>query len=300
MLNPAAPRGNRDGDSRGDARVKTMSETRHSSVLDRAELIEIAGADAPAFSHAQFSSDVAGLATGSWQWSAWLTAQGRVRSVFALLRVADDRFLLWLPLGGARAMRDALARYVLRAKVRIDAHDDVSLRDFTGAAAPAPSAIVERDGGHAFAMPGERIAWLGPSRDTPNDAHALDAWRRADIAAGLPWIAAATQDAFVPQALDLERIDAIRFDKGCFPGQEIAARLHFRGGVKQRLRRTVLHGAGDVEPGLRIDASGSAAGIVLYGARSGEESFDALAVINETTSADAHLASSNGHRVELL
>src|SRR5690349_15145114 len=100
-----------------------MSDTSRSAPvarvpLDRAELIEIAGADAIAFAHAQFSSDVAALAAGAWQWSAWLSAEGRTRAVFAVLRVADDRLLVWLPLGGARAIADALARYVLRAKVR--------------------------------------------------------------------------------------------------------------------------------------------------------------------------------------
>ena len=96
--------------------------------LDRAELIEISGADALAFAHAQFGSDVASLPVLFWQWSAWLTAQGRVRSVFALLRVADDRLLLWLPLGGAAgdsAMRSR--RFVMRAKVRISLREGWAL-----------------------------------------------------------------------------------------------------------------------------------------------------------------------------
>ncbi|HEX5123700.1 MAG TPA: folate-binding protein [Rhodanobacteraceae bacterium] len=276
-----------------------MSVTSQSVALDRAELIEIAGVDAIAFAHAQFSSDVAGLAAGAWQWSAWLTAQGRVHGVFALLRVEGDRLLLWLPLGGARAMRDALARYVLRAKARLDVHDDWALHAPGNAALPAPSTIVECDGGYSIELPGSRVAWLGDSHPTEYDRDALNLWRRTDVAAGLPWIAPATRDEFVPQALDLGQLDAIRFDKGCFPGQEIAARLHFRGGVKQRLRRVILRGEGEVVPGVRIEASGSVAGVVLYGARSGPETFYSLAVVNDAAPRDAHLASSNGHRIEL-
>ena len=109
----------------------------------------------------------------------------------------------------------------------------------------------------------------------------------------------ATQDEFVPQALDLERLDAIRFDKGCFPGQEIAARLHFRGGAKQRLRRVTLRGAGEVAPGLRIEASGGSAGIVLYGAPSREETFEALAVIGDAATGDTTLTTAHGHVVHL-
>jgi len=280
-----------------------MSDTSHSPsessrrMLARAELIEIAGADASAFAHAQFSSDVAGLATGAWQWSAWLTAQGRVHAVFALLRIAPDRLLLWLPLGGARVMRDALARYVLRAKVRLDVQADWALCE--GGAMPSCRAVEEVDGGFAFALEGSRVAWLGASTDATADPRAIGAWRLADVAAGLPWIAPATQDEFVPQALDLERIDAIRFDKGCFPGQEIAARLHFRGGVKQRLRRATLRGAGEVSAGLRIESSGSLAGVVLYGALSKPQTFHALAVVKDVMSDSASLVSANGHDVEL-
>ena len=273
------------------------SHTGGRAPLDRAELIEIAGADAIAFAHAQFSSDVAALAAGTWQWSAWLTAQGRVHAVFALLRVEADRLLLWLPLGGAPAMRDALARYVLRAKVRLEVHADWAL--CRGGARPAGRNVVAADGGFAFAPDESRVAWLGPMPDAMPDRRAIDAWRLADITAGLPWIAPATRDAFVPQALDLERLDAIRFDKGCFPGQEIAARLHFRGGVKQRLRRVTLRGAGDVSAGLRIETSRDLAGVVLYGAPSGPETFAALAVINDAASDSAMLVTANEHTVEL-
>jgi tRNA-modifying protein YgfZ len=272
--------------------------------LDRAELIEIAGADAIAFAHAQFSSDVTRLAEGDWQWSAWLSAQGRVRCVFALLRVGDDRLLLWLPLGGARAIRDALARYVLRAKVQIHFLGEWSLWRVDGDATAAmpPHRVVDLEGGYALAQPGSvpRVAWLAPSPVIEPDPHALDVWRRADVAAGLPWLALPTQDAFVPQALDLERIDAIRFDKGCFPGQEIAARLHFRGGAKQHLHRAALRGDADIAPGLRIDVDGASAGIVLYGARVSVDTHEALIVLADASLDSARLVSSDRHAVSLL
>ena len=74
------------------------------------QIIELAGNDALAFAQAQFSSDATALADGTWQWSAWLSAQGRVRAFFALLRIADDRLLLILRGGSASRLRDALAR----------------------------------------------------------------------------------------------------------------------------------------------------------------------------------------------
>ena len=83
------------------------------------QIVELTGADAIAFAQAQFSSDLATLGNGQWQWSAWLSAQGRVRAFFHLLRLRDDRLLLWLRGGSAQALRDLLARFVFRAKLRI-------------------------------------------------------------------------------------------------------------------------------------------------------------------------------------
>ena len=70
-----------------------------------------------------------------------------------------------------------------------------------------------------------------------------DSWRRLDIAAGQPQVYAATSEEFVAQMLNLDVLDAIAFDKGCYTGQEVIARAHYRGRVKRRLQRFVSRGA---------------------------------------------------------
>jgi len=86
-------------------------------------VLEITGADAVSFAHAQFSSDVRGLATGAWQWSTWLSPQGRVRALFHLLRAGEESLRLLIRGGDAETLRIELARYVLRAKVALRASD---------------------------------------------------------------------------------------------------------------------------------------------------------------------------------
>jgi len=63
------------------------------------------------------------------------------------------------------------------------------------------------------------------------------AWLRLAIAAGEPQVYAATSEEFVAQMLNLDAIGAIAFDKGCYTGQEVIARAHYRGRVKRRLQR---------------------------------------------------------------
>jgi hypothetical protein len=197
----------------------------------------------------------------------------------------------------------ALARFVLRAKVQLAVCQKCALGQLEGPITHLAEdcRVVEHAGGYAFAQPGPvaRTAWVGPASDTTIDTSARDAWRLADIAAGLPWLDVATQDEFVPQSLGLERLDAVRFDKGCYPGQEIAARLHFRGGNKHRLHRIVLAGDGDAPPGLGIRSASGKAGAVLYSAPISAQRRDALAVLADASLDALPLQSEHGHAVEV-
>jgi folate-binding protein YgfZ len=71
----------------------------------------------------------------------------------------------------------------------------------------------------------------------------LRAWQRLQIAAGLPQVYTATSEEFVAQMLNLDVLGAIAFDKGCYTGQEVIARAHYRGRVKRRMQRFVTRAA---------------------------------------------------------
>lgn len=68
------------------------------------------------------------------------------------------------------------------------------------------------------------------------------AWRHAQILAGVPVVYPATSDHFVPQMVNLDQLGGISFDKGCYTGQEIVARLHYLGNLKKRM--FLLHSEG--------------------------------------------------------
>ena len=75
------------------------------------------------------------------------------------------------------------------------------------------------------------------------DAAVRDVWRLLDIADGEAQVYAATSEEFVAQMLNLDALDAIAFDKGCYTGQEVIARAHYRGRLKRRVQRFVSRGA---------------------------------------------------------
>ncbi|RTZ47967.1 folate-binding protein [Candidimonas sp. SYP-B2681] len=84
------------------------------------------------------------------------------------------------------------------------------------------------------------------SVDTSVASSKAERWQAADIAAGLPWVVAATQDVFIPQTLNLDLIDGVSFTKGCYPGQEVVARSHYRGTVKRRMAYGIAETGSDV------------------------------------------------------
>jgi folate-binding protein YgfZ len=84
-------------------------------------------------------------------------------------------------------------------------------------------------------------------------------WHWTRIAAGIALITAATSDRFVPQALNWEVLGGVSFQKGCYPGQEIVARMQYLGRLKERLFA------------FRLPAATPAAGTRLYAASFGDQ-----------------------------
>jgi len=108
-----------------------------------------------------------------------------------------------------------------------------------------------------------------------------DAWELASIRAGVPTVTAATQEAFVPQMANFELLGGVSFKKGCYPGQEIVARMQYRGGLKRRMARAHLAGGERPLPGDHVYSSAfgeQSAGTIVNAAPAPEGGFDVLVV----------------------
>ncbi len=272
------------------------------SALTHVGLIRVSGADATTFLHSQFSNDIKGLGEAS-QLDAYCTAQGRM---IALLRVAhcgDDYFLL-IPKAIQAAVQKRLTLYVLRAKVQLASVPEWAILGLSGPAAveslsaaglPTPTvpAAATQNGVTVMGIPGRtpRYLLMGPEtviRGLPERLpRALRvggrAWAWLDIQAGLPTIGAETSEAFVPQMANLDLLEGINFRKGCYPGQEIVARTHYLGRLKQRMYLASLPAGTPLPPpGATLTAPnlpGQPAGTVVDAQVGPEGEIDLLAVI---------------------
>ena len=262
--------------------------------LPNSQLVDLSGPDAARFAHAQFANDVLALKPGHWQWNAWLSPQGRVRWFFALLRPAPDRLLLWPRGGAASTLREELARFVFRAKVRPDVPEQ--LRATGAEEAEIFTAFGSCPDGDALASHADALAlrlpfgarWLLLADRAPAqaaDATALLQWQLDDIHAGLPLLAPALQDQLLPQWLGLDRLHAFSTSKGCYPGQEVMARLHFKGGNKRWLYHVGFACDALPPPGTRIGSETGDAATLVDAVLTRPHRAEGLAVLSDAAAA---------------
>jgi folate-binding protein YgfZ len=168
--------------------------------------------------------------------------QGRVIALLALVRSGAEEILAVLPRDLMAPVAQRLGKYLFRAKVRISDESD-ALRVLGAMAGAEPAGSISISWGDRRLL----LAPRGTERIDPGTSVA--AWERADIAAGIPQVYAATSESFVAQMLNLDLLGAIAFDKGCYTGQEVIARAHYRGRVKRRMQRWLNAGGAQLKPG---------------------------------------------------
>jgi folate-binding protein YgfZ len=239
-----------------------------------AQTLSIEGPDAIAFAQSQFSSNLDTLAVGQWQFSAWLDAQGRVRTLFHLARLDNDRLLLLLRGGDAATMAGALQRFVFRSKVRIEAMPVRAL----GTGPSMPTHVVSDEPGALMLGCGDHSLRIDES------GKGDDAWRGRHIRAGWPWLPDNALGELLPPTLSLARLQAVAMDKGCYPGQEIVARLHYRGGNKRHMHCVVLSQA--LPPGALLRGR-EPEQVRLLDTATTEDGHEALAILHDTLSEQA-------------
>jgi tRNA-modifying protein YgfZ len=269
--------------------------------LDRFTVIAVTGADARAFLQGQLSFDLDRLTSQRIELASCSSAQGRVQAVLWLIE-RSDAIALVVPSSTAETTLTRLRKYVLRAKAKLEVSDRLAVFAAPGLSLEQPAqSHVELDGRSYVQWPGPaaRVLCVAPADSGMPDSQTSLQWHRDDIAAGLPQIYPQTHEAFVAQMLNLDVLGGISFEKGCYTGQEIIARTHFRGAIKRRMFRFRAAGP-PPEPGARIVAGDHHAGDVVDAA-STSAGCELLAVVSLSQAhATLNLATSTGATLELL
>jgi len=191
-------------------------------LMNRA-LIKVSGIDAADFLQSQFSNDIKSINPEQIQLNAYCQHQGKVMALLWLF-IKNDSFYLSLPLELKELVLSKLNMFKLMSKVNID--------DFSSQINQYGLINEKLDGG----MKIRNNLSLYTTRKTLESNCDINLWEKACIDNNLPEIYLHTSEKFIPQALNLDIDDfGVSFTKGCYPGQEVVARMHYLGKPKRRL-----------------------------------------------------------------
>ena len=269
--------------------------------LSHLGLIQVEGAEAPTFLQGQVTSDIRQLDGSNSHYAGYCTPKGRMLALF-LAFAQQDR--IYLQLNGAllEPIMKRLKMYVLRSKAVItDASANIvriglageqasaSLRELFAQVPEKAHEFVTLENGALLRLPGpvpRYELFCDPVQATAiwtqlaqhHRPVGKSGWEWLEIQAGIPDITPQTQEAFVPQMVNLDSLGGISFKKGCYTGQEIVARTHYLGKVKRRTQLAHVDSSDAPQAGDALNTTdGAEIGQVVRSAPAPQGGHDILA-----------------------
>lgn len=248
--------------------------------MDNDCVFEIRGPDTDRFLQGQVTCDIRELTLKTSLPGAACNPKGRAYALFRLLRVSDDCIMLRLPHHIADEVSDQLKKYLAFFKAEMAPAADWSLIGIVGSEAASAfttngtgdiNSVQETEGGYLITVPplpdGTPRFEFWHAGDPPEmngNVCAGNAWYLSEIRSGVPTLSETTAGAYIPLNLNLHAIGGVSFQKGCYTGQEVIARMHHLGQLKKSLFRLRAANA-DETPTIGdslVDGDGSKLGAV--------------------------------------
>ncbi|WP_346798168.1 folate-binding protein [Halomonas sp. Bachu 37] len=276
--------------------------------LSHLGILEVKGKGAETLLQGQTSAQV-GLAKGGFApLTCFCTAKGRMLANAQLWQVSAEHYRLMLSRDLLASLHRHLEKFAPFYQAELKVQDDLILMGIVGEALgrevaehygmELPGASWHQANSNdqrtqLVRHPGEEPRWVLCSGDkraltpagiaTPLSDPA--SWQAMDIQSGLAWLTADQQDRFLPQMFNWEALGGISFKKGCYTGQEVVARAHFRGQVKKRLARARVMAESLPEIGAIVcNDEGKAVGEVVAAVAYPQGATDILAVLSTQAS----------------
>lgn len=256
------------------------------SDLSHHGLIKVHGEDAESFLQNQLTNDIRNVTETTHQTSAWCSPKGRIIATFTIFK-RDNAYFLTLSQDLLEHVIKKLSMYVMMSKVTVE--DATQSLDHIGLsgdnAEDELTSLSENITTLKVAGTVPRFEIFGEIKDTKVLTEKIQSapdnhWDYLNIIAGLPTISQASSEAWIPQMINFIEVEGVDFKKGCYPGQEIVARLNYLGKTKRRMYHIqidteALPAVGDT---LSSDST-SDAGKILNAVINPEGNVEALAVL---------------------
>lgn len=241
-----------------------MSSTALYALDPSRRVIRVAGEGTTDFLQSLLTANVETIAVGGSRPGALLTPQGRILADMMICRRNDQEFLLDCDESRAADLYTRLRRYRLRLPIELSLADSPTIWVIWNTDTPL-------DGAFADPRPGNLgWRWIGDVCEFAGVLGNLNEWHARRIAAAVPQgpVDLVPERALMLEA-GLDKIDAVDFAKGCYVGQEVTARTHYRGLVKRRIVPLAI-ADGCPESGSEIHDGERVLGTILSVAPSGD------------------------------
>jgi len=282
-----------------DPGLGNITETPLISPLSGFALLAISGNDRHSYLHGQFINDLNLIEKPAAQLSGWCNPKGQLITNFLIINTGTS-YLLMFKEDIKEFVQKRLSMFVMRSDVTIkdisESSPMVGLANSNDLSSLAPDIptnpgailaiagliiICLPDSSGRYLIIGSIEALINKLSELNNSLTMTDSsvWNLLDILAGLGWITSTTKEQFLPQMLNLDALKGLSYQKGCYTGQEVIARLHYRGKVKKRLHLIKSKSQLLVGGHLNPEQSGNNVGTIINSAMHPDECCYALAVI---------------------
>jgi len=235
-------------------------------LLSTSSMIKVEGDDRVPFLQGQLTQDIKLISHDKALFAGFCNPKGRVLA-FMLCFEEHDSIHIQIDSSIAEPILRRLKMYVLRSKVSLNLLDnqftcvgfvgskpllnqDIKLPETYLDIVRSHDVMIMRVGKNT-----ERYQLMGDTTKVNTfmklnlpeyTSMSMESWDNLNIIDGIPNIYPTTQEAFIPQSINMDLIDGINFKKGCYTGQEIVARTHYLGKVKRRMFRAFIESEDDL------------------------------------------------------
>lgn len=295
--------------------------------LNDYKLIKVSGLESEKYLQGQLTLDMETLSLNEHYLAAHCDPKGKVTGVLRIWQISEEEFLYLIPTSLCEQQLRELKKYAVFSKVSFSIDESISLEAllfndsqsrnefissnvlFTPHADEStlqlPSKIITNQSRtHTFLLLEDGLSVISVSNDSVELKLAdLDKkhisvnivpqshWYTNLILRGEPLITDVTIHQFIPQALNLQALNAISFTKGCYTGQEMVARAKYRGANKRALYCLVGNGIIETDIGsgveMQLGENWRETGTILAVAHSNEKTYLQV-VLNNDLDIDAH------------
>lgn len=239
-------------------------------------IIVVEGPDAEKFLQGQCSCDFKQINKEEFSLGAHCNPKGRMISSFTAAKLGNDRFGLRVHTSIAQLALAALQKYAVFSKVRLSVSDTyAAVAIFNSQNQKIPGFLSDLQqatsrstsfGTHLAHSTHVQEVWCTqPQLDRLGDIinQAPDAWTFYNLERGQTEVTAETTEKLIPQEINLQLLNGVSFTKGCYTGQEIIARMHYKATLKKHLYRATTSGDLPAINSAVTDGAGKNVGAVV-------------------------------------